>query len=107
VQKPRTKQVMPLGLDLLADLADRKSEIDVPAAEAALTAPHLIVHGENDEAVALDQGRELLTSSGGKAKLHVVPNTGHTFGAVHPFAGTTEALTDAITATAGHFRETL
>ncbi len=107
VENARTKQMMPLGLDLLADLADRTETIDVPAAEAALTIPHLIVHGEQDEAVALDQGRELLASSGGNAKLHVVAGTGHTFGAVHPFTGTTRALTDAISATVEHFRKTL
>ena len=107
VENARTKQMMPLGADLLADLADRSSEVDVLAAEAALTAPHLIVHGENDEAVALDQGEELLESSGGNARLHVVPGTGHTFGAVHPFSGSTQALTEAIDAAVAHFRETL
>jgi len=107
VENARTKQMMPLGRDLLADLADRTEEIDVPAAEAALTAPHLIVHGEEDEAVALDQGEALLKSAGDNGKLHVVAETGHTFGAVHPFAGTTKALTDAIDATVEHFRETL
>ena len=31
----------------------------------------------------------------------------HTFGAVHPFEGTTEALDAAVNATAAHFRSTL
>ena len=107
MENARTKQMMPLGTDLLADLSERTEEIDVAGAEARLTSPHLILHGEQDEAVALIQGKELKRASGGKARMHVVAGTGHTFGAVHPFAGTTPALTEAIDATIAHFRETL
>ncbi len=107
VENARTKQMMPLGADLLADLSERTGEIDVTAAESRLTAPHMILHGEQDEAVALNQGKELKRASGGKARMQVVAGTGHTFGAVHPFAGTTAALSEAIDATIAHFRETM
>ncbi len=107
VENARTKQMMRLGADLLADLADRAEEIDVLGAEARLTIPHLILHGEQDEAVALNQGKELKKASGGNARMNVLAGTGHTFGAVHPFAGATPALTEAINATIAHFRETL
>jgi dipeptidyl aminopeptidase/acylaminoacyl peptidase len=107
VENARTKQMMPLGADLLADLADRTGEIDVLAAEKELSAPHLILHGDDDEAVAVIQGEELLDASTGNARLHRVAGAGHTFGAVHPFAGATAELTEAVEATVAHFRETL
>ena len=107
VLNARTGQQMPLGMELYRDLTERKDMIDVLAAEAALTIPHLVVHGDRDEAVAPGSARELVEASGGRAAVEVIPGAGHTFGAVHPFAGTTPELERAIRATALHFRVTL
>ena len=41
------------------------------------------------------------------ARLALVANTGHTFGAEHPFAGVTAALTEAMNITVAFFREKL
>jgi len=107
VENARTKQLMPLGMDLHRDLTERLSELDVVATAAKSAIPHLIVHGEADEAVPAEDGAAIRDASDGRAKLFLIEGTGHTFGAVHPFEGTTEALDAAVNATAAHFLATL
>jgi pimeloyl-ACP methyl ester carboxylesterase len=107
VLNQRTGQQMPLGMELLRDLTERKNEIDVLAAEKRITVAHLIVHGEDDESVPEEAARELHEASGARAAIEIIPDTGHTFGAVHPFAGPTEALERAVRPTALHLRITL
>jgi len=107
IENARTKQMMPLGMDFYRDLAERAGVLDVEAAEARLEAPHLVVHGEEDEAVPVEDAHAIAQASGGRAHARIVPGAGHTFGAVHPFGETTDALEAAISATVGHLRETL
>ncbi len=92
----RTGQVLPLHTDLLDDVERNAEALDISAAAARLTQPWLLVHGAADEAVPLaeadalaadwrpEQPRRRVTIAGG----------GHTFGAVHPFAGMTPALAE-------------
>lgn len=92
----RTGQVLPLHTDLLDDVERNAEALDISDAAARLTQPWLLVHGAADEAVPLseadalaagwrpEQPRRRVTIAGG----------GHTFGAVHPFAGMTPALAE-------------
>jgi hypothetical protein len=57
--------------------------------------------------VALAEGERLEASASGEHELQVVKGAGHTFGAVHPFAGPTPHLTDALNATQTWFRRHL
>lgn len=103
----RTGQTMPLGMDLHRDLTERIARFDVERAAKDLQAPHLIIHGTQDEAVPSGDAEQIHGASEGRANLLMVEGAGHTFGAVHPFAGTTEELTRAVNATADHFQSTL
>jgi pimeloyl-ACP methyl ester carboxylesterase len=108
VTNARTGEVLPVYLDVLDELdADREGRLDIAAAAALVSAPWLIVHGEVDETVSIREAQLLHRASGERAELLVVRHGGHTFGARHPWAGTTAELDQAMDATVGWFLRTL
>lgn len=107
IPNSRTGQDMPLGMNLYHDLTAGLADLDVVAAEADLAVPHLVLHGTADETVPVSDAHALFTASKGRAELHLVDGAGHTFGAAHPFAGSTPHLDEAAGATSRHFLRTL
>lgn len=99
VVNARTGQQLAMGLPMLADVEDHGDALDIEAAAAVRTAPWLIVHGENDESVPAEEGRILAQVARGETELLLIPGTDHTFGSRHPFAGSTPALIEAVSAT--------
>ncbi len=100
VENTRTGQMMRLNITLLEDIEKNINRLDIKKAIAEINEPVLIVHGKEDLSVKYTEAVDLLESSD---KLHtellLVDNTGHTFGVVHPFKGTTgpfEAVIDRI-----------
>lgn len=80
----RTKQQMPLYLQFYETLQENKARLNVLQAAKKLNIPFLIVHGTNDEAVALKDGEDLHRACR-HSELLVVGEAGHTFGVSHPF----------------------
>lgn len=109
VVNSRTNQVMTLGLGLLEDLEAHPERLDIVAAAGRVTAPWLIVHGTDDEAVSVEDGRTLHGAAGGSAtvELHELAGAGHTFGAGHPFTGPTPDLVEVFNGTQTWFRRHL
>lgn len=108
ITNARTGEVLPLHTDLLDELdADRDGRLDIPGAAGRIAAPWLIVHGDVDESVPVREAELLHRASGGRAELLLVRHAGHTFGARHPWAGSTPELDQAMDATVGWFLETL
>ncbi len=104
----RTKQRMPLGVALLEDTEKNAERLDIEGAAARLTIPFLIIHGSSDESVRLSEGERLAAAApAALARLEVVESAGHTFGAVHPFQGTTAHLEQVIGLSADWFSEHL
>lgn len=103
----RTGQRLTLGLGLLADIEERRPELDLLAAAAARHAPWLIVHGAGDESVPVAEAHRLAERASDKTELLIVPDASHTFGSRHPFAGPTPQLIQALNATQRWFREHL
>lgn len=102
----RTGQMMRLGVDLLEDLELHADELDVGAAAKRLARPLLILHGEQDLSVRIEDGEELARRADPDTTQFVrIPRTNHTFGAVHPFEGTNAVLEEAIDRTATFFRQ--
>ncbi len=94
----RTGQVLPLYPDVLTDVEEHSAELDIEAAAARLTQPWLLLHGRQDESVPLAEA-ELLAANWGpgqERRMIILEEAGHTFGAVHPFAGMTPALAQAM-----------
>lgn len=94
----RTGQRLAMGVGLLDDLEENREALDLEAAAGRRTAPWLIVHGEADETVPVAEGRRLAAAAAPPTELVTIPGAGHTFGAVHPFAGPTPDLIRAMNA---------
>jgi fermentation-respiration switch protein FrsA (DUF1100 family) len=99
----RTGQMLPVGREYFED-APRH---DIPGAAARMTQPLLLVHGTADESVPVSEARLLAAAAGPRATLLEIEGAGHTFGAVHPFAGPTPHLGQAVDAVIAFFRRTL
>ena len=100
----RTGQVLWLDRAVLDDLEASSAEYDLEAACGRIRAPLLALHGELDEAVGPDDSRRLVEWSAAPDKqLVVVPRTGHTFGAAHPWNGGSAAWERVVDETAAWF----
>jgi len=107
VVNTRTGQVLKLSTEILDEL-DRHEHgrLDIPAAAGRIQAPWLIIHGDQDEAVPVDQAHTLARASAG-AELRVILGAGHTFGARHPWQGSTPALDEVMNRTVEWFGRNL
>ena len=84
----RTKQQMPHDYQFYRDFQQHADQLNIRAAAESLDLPYLIFHGVDDEAVALNEARNLHKWSP-NSRLEIIPNTGHTFGAIHPYPNRT------------------
>lgn len=104
VLNSRTNQMMRQNYTLIEDLEKNQQRLDIQKAIKMIDVPLLLIHGTQDLSVDYSNSEDLYTrhienneSAMEKTELILIENTGHTFGAVHPFAGTTKALEEVIT----------
>lgn len=108
VVNARTGQVLPIALDALDDIqAHRQDLLDVRRAAGRVRAPWLIVHGTGDTSVGPAEAERLREWSAETTELWLVEGAGHTFGAKHPWAGTTPELTLVMDRTVRFLSDTL
>jgi pimeloyl-ACP methyl ester carboxylesterase len=108
ITNQRTGEVLPLFTDVLDELdADGEDQLDIEAAARRVRVPWLIVHGEADETVSIRDAQQLHHANEERAELMIVRHGAHTFGARHPWAGTTPELDHSMDATVGWFLRTL
>lgn len=91
VLNARTGQVLPLYTDTLDDVECNRAALDIPAAAARMSVPWLILHGTGDPTVPFAEA-ERLARAATTASLEPVAGAGHTFGATHPWRGSTADL---------------
>ena len=91
VRNQRTGEVLRLFPDVLDDIEQQRERLDIVGAADRLSIPWLVLHGANDETVPFREA-EVLAGSAAGPELRRIERTGHTFGAVHPFAGTSDPL---------------
>lgn len=105
----RTGQVMKLSTTLLDEIEKLgNNRLSIEKAVAGLKRPLLVIHGENDEAVPVSEGKQIFDwSDKSCSAFHPIPNTGHTFDAVHPFRGSNDNLDKALDLTSRFFQESL
>ena len=80
----RTEQQMPLYYQFYETIQNNKERLNIVKAAKRLTIPFLIIHGTADNAVSLNDAKEL-NQACKKSELLVIENGDHTFGAKHPF----------------------
>jgi pimeloyl-ACP methyl ester carboxylesterase len=106
IRNARTGEVLRLRRDVVDDYQAAGDRLDPLRALPGRGAPLLAVHGEEDEAVPISDSRAL-AGAADDAELLLLPGTGHTFDARHPWVGSTPALERALAATARFCRARL
>jgi dipeptidyl aminopeptidase/acylaminoacyl peptidase len=97
----RTGQMMRLDVGLLDDLEAHDEALDIGRAAASLGRPLLILHGEQDLSVRVEEGEHLASVADPElTEFERIPRTAHTLGTAHPFQATTPELEYAIERTA-------
>ena len=84
VENGRTKQKMPHYFQFYLDFKNNAKRFDVKSAVNMLKIPYLIIHGDKDKAVKINEGYDL-HSWNKNNKLIIIKNGGHTFGSKHPW----------------------
>ena len=96
VLNSRTGQVLPLYTDVLDDIEQNESSLDIEAAAGRVAIPWLLIHGTNDESVGFSEAELLKAATSPKtSRLMPVEGGGHTFGATHPWRSGTPQI-DAV-----------
>lgn len=105
VSNARTGQIMRLGKPILQEIERYgRSRLNILQAAQQFSRPLLILHGEQDETVPPFEAEQLnIYGDPDHTTLRLIPQTGHTFGAKHPFDGSNPALDQVLTATADFF----
>lgn len=100
IQNARTGQVLPLYTDVLDDIEQNASALDIEAAGRRIRIPWLVIHGTEDESVRFAEAERLKAASARPdTRLLPIEGGGHTFGAVHPWRATTPELDTVFDAT--------
>jgi pimeloyl-ACP methyl ester carboxylesterase len=104
----RTLQKLKLNYTYVRDLETHGDEYDLMEGMSDLITPCLLIHGSEDESVPVEESGRLHKVNMHDAKLQIIDGAGHTYGAVHPFAGSTEWLDEVLSLTAdflvGHLK---
>ncbi len=108
IENSRTKQMMRMNYSLIEDTIINKERLDIQKAISKINIPLLIIHGKEDLAVKYTSAQDLFENSNkSNTEINIIDNTGHTFGVVHPFRGTTKAFEKVIEKTVNFLSEKL
>ena len=102
----RTGQLMPLDVVIIEDLERQAARYNILERMKKASFPVVLIQGSQDGA-HLRQGSEQLIKLRPDINWVQIPGGNHTFGTVHPFAGTTLQLEQAIAATTEFINWTL
>jgi len=92
-ENKRTGQLMRVGNELLDDIEKNRSQLNIPAAAEKLETPTLVIHGQEDESVPVDEAQTIYDHLASPSKeLMIIEGGTHTFGARHPMESMPEEL---------------
>ncbi|RXT14856.1 S9 family peptidase [Ammoniphilus sp. CFH 90114] len=94
IPNARTKQDMPIRSIVLEDIAHNNQKFNIIKRVSELNIPLLIIQGDQD-IPRLVEGARLIQKASNQG-LVVIEGGNHTFGAVHPFQGSTPQLDKAL-----------
>jgi len=84
VKNGRTKQDMPHNIQFYEDFEKNSTRLNILAQAKKITVPTLIIHGENDETVSIENANALHKAIA-DSELKFIKNAGHTFNTAHPW----------------------
>lgn len=88
IENARTKQQMPHYIQFYEDFIRNQERFNISRACRMIAANHLIIHGEHDDVVPITEANNL-NRWNDNSILKIVPDTGHTFHAMHPWNSNT------------------
>ena len=80
----RTKQQMPHYYQFYEDFMAHQERLTIKRAVSNLKIPHLIIHGNADTSVSIDEAKKLHEWNP-NSKLEIIDGTNHVFGTSHPW----------------------
>ena len=80
----RTKQKMPHYYQFYEDFKANEARLHIESAEKRLTIPHLIIHGDNDTSVKIDEAHKLHKWNPSSI-LKIIEDADHVFNTKHPW----------------------
>ena len=80
----RTKQQMPHYYQFYEDFKANEERLTIKRAASNLNIPHLIIHGNNDTSVLIDEAENLHLWNP-NSELQIIDGADHVFGASHPW----------------------
>jgi len=107
VENARTKQQMPIAPEYWVDVQQNRDRLDITAAAARVAQPWLIVHGDGDGSVPVEDAHTLFGAAGENAELLLLAGADHVFGVKHPYAGPSDDLRTVAEAALDWFGEHL
>lgn len=87
VENTRTNQKMPLYYQLAENTLSNIERFNIEQAANNLMIPHLIIHGNADEAVHVGEAYNI-NEWNKESEILIIEGSGHTFGAKHPYLET-------------------
>ena len=84
VVNARTKQQMPHYYQFYTDFKQNEARLNIKSAEEKLTIPHLIIHGDNDTSISINEAKELYEWNS-KNELAIIQGADHVFNVKHPW----------------------
>ncbi|HEU4394812.1 MAG TPA: alpha/beta fold hydrolase [Planctomycetota bacterium] len=93
----RTRSELPLGPEIYRDLGRNRDRYDVLQAVERLKCPLLILQGDRDRSVSIDEAREIAShAAAASTELHVIEGAGHSFQAGDKIRRTPPQLLDMV-----------
>lgn len=109
VLNTRTNQMMRLNVSLLNDIEKNKEDLlNLEKAAKNLNKPLLIIHGEQDISVKINEGEQIYNWSNEQiTEFYTISATGHTFNITHPFEGSNPKFDMVLEKTLNFFNKNL
>jgi uncharacterized protein len=109
VLNTRTNQMMRLNVSLLEDIEQNKNDLlNLEKAASNLNKPLLLIHGEQDLSVKIEEGEQIYNWSNKElTEFYKIKATGHTFDITHPFAGSNPKFDSVLDKTLDFFNKHL
>jgi len=92
VQNGRTKQQMPHFFQFYEDFIKNEERLTIKRAVENLQIPYLIIHGDNDTSVSVEEAKKL-HSWNKQSALEIIENANHVFNTSHPWEKATLSAT--------------
>lgn len=84
VENGRTKQQMPHYFQFYTNFMENEERLTISRAVKNLKIPHLIIHGDADTSVSIDEAKKLHAWNP-KSTFKIIEGANHVFGASHPW----------------------